>query len=179
MRHWIWPLSSVWICGSRVARIRLLLILLVLQVSFHELSDCWWVVTWIVLIRISVLADAKHWRWLWLRMTFSYTLAVLHMIVLLSMATVEGHLLEIEVVGAFSGGAFWKFVAVVIWSGIGLVWLVLHLLLRCHLLSILLIRWVLKIFSPKRQYHLFSTLRCPLAHSLAPQGFVRACVEIL
>lgn len=39
-------------------------------------------------------------------MTFSYTLAVLHMIILLCMATVEGHLLEIEVVGAFSGGAF-------------------------------------------------------------------------
>lgn len=179
MWHWIWPLSNVWIGGSRVPRISLLLILLVLQVPFHELSDCWWVAPWIVLIRISVLADAKHGWWLRLRMTFSYPLAVLHMIILLSMATVKGHLLEVEIVGAFSRGAFWKLVAVVIWSSVGLVRLVLHLLLGSHLLTILLIRWVLEIFSSKRQYHFFSTLGCPLANSLATQSFVRARVEIL
>ncbi len=135
-------LANIRVGWGWVARVSLLLMLRILQVSLHKLSDCWWVATWIVLISI-VLANTQH-RWrLRLRMALPNALTILH-VTLLTMLPTEGHLLQVQVIATLSGRAFWKFAAIVasVWISLGLV-----RLLACHLLSILSVWRVFQVFT--------------------------------
>ena len=161
VRHWATALSDIRI-RCWVARIRLLL-LLILQIALHKLTNGIRVASTIILVRSLLIRviNAEHRRRLWLWMALPDAFAILHRcIILMASAALKTHLLKIEVIAALTSWAFRKFVptlAHLIASLIGLV----------HgetLLTVLLIRRVFEVIASQRQNHLIC-LSCALGHT--------------
>ena len=91
------------------------------------------------------MVDSEHRRRLRLRVALADALAILNVVGHVATAALEGNLLQVEIVAAFSGRALRKFVAVVV-ALISLVGLVD----REALLPVFLVRRVLQILSTQR-----------------------------
>ena len=161
MRHWATALSNIRI-RCRVARIRLLL-LLVLQIALHKLTNGIRVASTLILVGSLLIGiiNAKHWRWLWLWMALSDTFAILHRcIILIAGTALKTHLLKIEVIAALSSWTFRKFVTALTHLIAGLIRLV-H---GKTLLTVLLIWRMFEVITSQRQNHLIC-LSCALGHT--------------
>ena len=154
-------LSNIRIC-CRVARIRLLL-LLILQIALHKLTNGIRVASTLILASSLLIGiiNAKHWRWLRLWMTLTDTFAILHRcIILIASTALKTHLLKIEVIAALTSWTFRKFVTALTHLIAGLIRLV-------HgetLLTVLLIWRVFEVITSQGQNHLIC-LSCALGHT--------------
>lgn len=159
-----------------------MLLLGLFQIALHKLSYRRLVASGVILVSGAVLllslTDAEHGRRLRLRLTLTYPFAILNV----PAATLEGHLLKVEVVAAFAGRALGQLVEDKFGVLVGLA-VVADLITRLVGLVnrelVLLIWGVFQVISTHRQDNLIRSLCVALSHTRAPQGFIRASVEIL